>query len=82
MTDQNSSSAPMGRFDLAGKTAFIPGGYGEIGAAIAIAFAEHGARVAVAGRDERKLRDPADRRVVDPRLRGAGPATEIEHHAV
>ena len=56
----------MGRFDLAGKTAFIPGGYGEIGAAIATAFAEHGASVAVAGRDEGKARALAER------LRAAG----------
>ena len=51
----------MGRFDLAGKTAFVPGGYGEIGSAIALAFAEHGASVAVAGRDERKAKSLAER---------------------
>jgi NAD(P)-dependent dehydrogenase (short-subunit alcohol dehydrogenase family) len=54
MTGDISSSGPTGRFSLAGKTALIPGGYGEIGTAIATAFAEHGARVAVTGRDERK----------------------------
>ena len=50
---------------LAGSTSrerpLIPGGYGEIGAAIATAFAEHGASVAVAGRDERKARALAER---------------------
>jgi NAD(P)-dependent dehydrogenase (short-subunit alcohol dehydrogenase family) len=51
----------MGRFDLAGKTAFLPGGYGEIGVAIATAFAEHGASVAVAGRDEGKAKALAAR---------------------
>jgi NAD(P)-dependent dehydrogenase (short-subunit alcohol dehydrogenase family) len=37
-------------FDLSGQVAFIPGGYGGIGAAIARALAERGARVAVGGR--------------------------------
>jgi len=41
-------------FKLTGKAAFIPGGYGEIGAAIARAYAEAGASVAVAGRDGAK----------------------------
>ena len=48
-------------FDLGGKTALVPGGYGEIGTAIATAFAEHGAQVAVAGRDERKAKALAER---------------------
>jgi len=61
MTDENSSSAPTDRFTLAGRTAFLPGGYGEIGAAIAAAFAEHGASVAVGGRDERKAKTLAER---------------------
>jgi gluconate 5-dehydrogenase len=55
-----------GRFDLGGKTAFVPGGYGEIGSAIATALAEHGACVAVAGRDERNAQALAER------LRGSG----------
>ena len=61
MTDANSSRAPTERFTLAGRTAFLPGGYGEIGAAIATAFAEHGASVAVAGRDEGKAKALAER---------------------
>jgi gluconate 5-dehydrogenase len=51
----------LGRFDLGGKTALIPGGYGEIGTAIATAFAEHGASVAIAGRDVRKAQSLAER---------------------
>ena len=40
----------MDLFDLGGKVAFIPGGYGGIGEAVAHEFAARGARVAVAGR--------------------------------
>ncbi|MDM0071953.1 SDR family oxidoreductase [Variovorax sp. J31P207] len=43
--------ALAGQFSLEGKVAFIPGGYGGIGEAIAWAMALAGARVAVAGRD-------------------------------
>ncbi len=38
-------------FGLEGKSAFIPGGYGGIGEAVARSLAKAGARVAVAGRD-------------------------------
>jgi NAD(P)-dependent dehydrogenase (short-subunit alcohol dehydrogenase family) len=38
-------------FSLAGRVALIPGGYGDIGAAIARRFSAAGASVAVAGRD-------------------------------
>jgi gluconate 5-dehydrogenase len=38
-------------FGLKGKTAFVPGGYGAIGAAICRALARAGAKVVVAGRD-------------------------------
>jgi gluconate 5-dehydrogenase len=44
----------MKDFDLAGKVAFVPGGYGGIGAAIAWGLARHGATVIVAGRDASK----------------------------
>src|SRR5689334_10542900 len=44
----------MEMFDLRGKRAFIPGGYGGIGAAIAEALCEAGASVVVAGRSEGK----------------------------
>ena len=43
-----------GQARLAGRTAFVPGGYGGIGTAIAWGLALAGARVAVAGRSEAK----------------------------
>jgi len=44
----------MKLFDLKGKTAFIPGGYGGIGAAISRGLAAAGAKVVIAGRDGKK----------------------------
>ena len=44
----------MKMFDLSGKRALVPGGYGGIGAAVAQGLAEAGASVVVAGRDEGK----------------------------
>ena len=44
----------MGAFDLSGKRAFIPGGYGGIGEAVAQALVEAGATVTVAGRSVAK----------------------------
>lgn len=44
----------MDLFSLRGKTAFVPGGYGAIGAAICAGLAGAGARVIVAGRDGKK----------------------------
>jgi gluconate 5-dehydrogenase len=41
-------------FSLKGKTAFVPGGYGGIGAAISRGLVAAGANVVVAGRDARK----------------------------
>ena len=41
-------------FDLRGRVACVPGGYGDIGGAIAWALAQAGARVAVAGRNADK----------------------------
>lgn len=43
-------------FDLTGKTAFVPGGYGAIGEAVCWGLAIHGARVAVAGPNEDRSR--------------------------
>lgn len=37
-------------FDLSGKVAFVPGGYGGIGEALCWGFASFGARIAIAGR--------------------------------
>ncbi len=44
----------MKLFDLKGRTAFIPGGYGGIGAAISRGLAQAGAKVVIAGRDGKK----------------------------
>ena len=41
-------------FSLAGRVAYMPGGYGDIGAALAWGLARAGARIAVSGRDEAK----------------------------
>ena len=43
-----------GLFDLKGKTAYVPGGYGGIGEAVAWSLALAGAKVAVSGRDAGK----------------------------
>ena len=40
-----------GLFDLKGKVAYVPGGYGGLGEAIAWGLALHGAKVMVSGRD-------------------------------
>jgi NAD(P)-dependent dehydrogenase (short-subunit alcohol dehydrogenase family) len=48
------SQALAGLFDLRGKTAYVPGGYGGIGEAIAWGLAMAGASVAVSGRDAHK----------------------------
>src|SRR5206468_11176095 len=43
-----------GLFDLHGRVAFVPGGYGGIGEAISWGLALAGARVAIAGRNADK----------------------------
>ncbi len=48
-----------GRASLAGRAAFVPGGYGGIGEAIAWGLALAGARVAVAGQSAAKAEAPA-----------------------
>jgi gluconate 5-dehydrogenase len=53
------SQACTDLFDLRDKVAFIPGGYGGIGAAIAHGLASRGARVAVAGRHPEHARTAA-----------------------
>lgn len=45
------TTMPSKLFDLTGRVAYIPGGYGDIGAAIARGLAAAGARVAISGRD-------------------------------
>lgn len=41
-------------FDLTGKTAVVIGGTSVLGSAMAVGLAEHGARVAIAGRNQKK----------------------------
>ena len=60
------SAELSGLFDLGGKVAYIPGGYGGIGEAIAWALALRGAKVAVAGPDAAKAE------VLAAALRAAG----------
>jgi NAD(P)-dependent dehydrogenase (short-subunit alcohol dehydrogenase family) len=48
-------------FDLTGRRAFVPGGYGGIGEAIARGLCQAGARVVIAGRDATKAEALAQR---------------------
>ncbi len=61
-----TASAESSQFDLRGKVAIIPGGYGGIGEALAWGLARQGAHVAIAGRDAGKAETLA------ARLRDAG----------
>lgn len=47
----DASQSLGGMFDLIGQVAFIPGGYGGLGEAIAYGLSMHGARVVIGGRD-------------------------------
>ena len=51
----------MNPFDLSGKRAFVPGGYGGIGRAVAEALVDAGATVTIAGRDRAKAEALAKR---------------------
>lgn len=53
---------------LAGKNVLVTGGGTGIGEACALAFAEAGARVAIAGRREDKLREVAERFTGEPKI--------------
>jgi gluconate 5-dehydrogenase len=53
MTDTDRPT-PARLFDLSGRVAYVPGGYGDIGAAIAWGLALAGAKVAVSGRSGAK----------------------------
>ncbi len=51
MTSATSDTAQyQGLFDLRGKVAFVPGGYGDIGKAIVWGLAQHGVKVVICGR--------------------------------
>ncbi|MEM7775793.1 MAG: SDR family oxidoreductase [Pseudomonadota bacterium] len=54
LTPEIDREALTGQFDLAGKLAFIPGGYGAIGEALCWALAIQGASVVVAGPSREK----------------------------
>lgn len=58
--DVNFSTDLVGLFDLSGKVAYVPGGYGGIGEAIAWGMAMHGAKVVVSGRSIEKATALAD----------------------
>lgn len=58
LIDRNSVKR---QFDLTGKSAFVPGGYGAIGEAVCWSLAAHGAKVAVAGPTSAKAAALADR---------------------
>ena len=70
---------PVRAFDLSGKVAFVPGGYGGIGAAIAWGLARQGAEVIVAGRDAGK----ADALAAEIREQGfAATGAAMDAHSV
>lgn len=71
-----SAAAP---FDLTGNVAFVPGGYGGIGTAIAWGLARHGAEVVIAGRDAAKAEALAQA-MRDEELAGTGIA--MDAHSV
>lgn len=48
------SKALSSLFDLSGQVAYVPGGYGGIGEALAWGLAQQGAAVAISGRDRKK----------------------------
>ena len=66
-----------GLFDLSGKVAFVPGGYGGIGEAISWGLAMHGARVVVAGRSQEKAELLAQQ-ISDAGFTAEGVALDVE----
>jgi gluconate 5-dehydrogenase len=56
----NFSTELAGMFDLKDKVAYLPGGYGGIGEALAWGLAMHGARVVVSGRSGDKANNLAE----------------------
>jgi NAD(P)-dependent dehydrogenase (short-subunit alcohol dehydrogenase family) len=66
-----------GLFDLSGKTAYIPGGYGGIGEAIAWGLALQGAKVVVSGRNSDKAERLA-RQLTEAGYTAAGCAVDVK----
>jgi len=66
-----------GLFDLGGQVAFVPGGYGGIGEAIAWGLALHGARVVVAGRSLEKAESLAQQ-ITDAGFTAEGISIDVE----
>jgi NAD(P)-dependent dehydrogenase (short-subunit alcohol dehydrogenase family) len=69
-----------GLFSLAGRTAYVTGGYGGIGEAVAWALASAGAHVAVSGRDPAKAQALAER-IVEAGGRAVGVAMDAHEVA-
>lgn len=66
-----------GLFDLEGKVAYVPGGYGGIGEAIAWGLAQRGASVVVSGRSQEKA-DKLATDLVDAGYAAAGFAVDVK----
>ncbi len=66
-----------GLFDLGGQVAFVPGGYGGIGEAIAWGLAIHGAKVIIAGRSLEKAQLLAQQ-IADAGYAAEGFALDVE----
>lgn len=65
-----------GLFDLSGQVAYVPGGYGGIGEAIAWGLAVQGAKVVVSGRSREKA-DTLARSMTDAGFEAAGVAVDV-----
>lgn len=57
----DATKALDGLFDLSGQVAFVPGGYGGLGEAIAYGLALHGASVVIAGRNVERAKVLAEK---------------------
>ncbi len=74
--DINFKDELSGLFDLSGKVAYLPGGYGGLGKAIAWGLALQGARVVVAGRSAEKAEALAGR-ISDAGLKAVGGTIDV-----
>ena len=66
-----------GLFDMSGQVAFVPGGYGGIGEAIAWGLAMHGAKVVLAGRSLEKAEELAQQ-ISDAGYAAEGISLDVE----